>query len=107
MTATADRYKTRPRPYSLDPILSALGLTHAPDPISQLARRLDIDRRWVRRCRTLGLTEMLADTWATQLGYHPLELWPNWGHADPTDNIAHRPWGTARLSGDDATLTRA
>lgn len=69
-----------PRPYDVADLARALGLdpadTHA------LALAVGVGRRWVRRYRTVGLTEAQADRWATRAGLHALDVWPRWspGH---------------------------
>lgn len=79
MSATAERF-TRDRPYPVAALARAIGLD-ADDPhlTSKLVARLGLDRRWVRRCRRLGLTVAGADHWATLCGLHPAQVWPEWG----------------------------
>lgn len=75
---TAVRYCTT-RPYSVDVLARAIGLSpDDPELTGKLARRVGIDRRWVRRCRRIGLTSESADRWATACGLHPAWVWPSW-----------------------------
>jgi hypothetical protein len=75
---TAMRY-CRSRPYSLDALVAAIGLCpNDPELTGKLAAAVGLDRRWVRRCRRIGLTAEGADRWATAVGLHPSWVWPSW-----------------------------
>jgi len=37
-----------------------------------------IDAETLRRYRTHGIPESVADRWAVRLGRHPAEVWPGW-----------------------------
>lgn len=81
---TAQRYRAVPRPFDVNDLAHALGLDPT-DPCltSKLVLRLGLDRRWVKRCRRLGLTVTSADHWATLARLHPADVWPHW-----TDDLA-------------------
>jgi hypothetical protein len=38
-----------------------------------------LEREFFRAKHEGGVTESMADAFATELGRHPSELWPNWG----------------------------
>lgn len=93
MTTTSERY-TQDRPYPVDTLARALGLNpHHPTLTSQLVTRLHLDRRWVRRCRRLGLTSTGAEHWATRAGLHPTQVWAGWSVdlGDPDDWYSDDP----------------
>ncbi|MEZ5278986.1 MAG: helix-turn-helix domain-containing protein [Acidimicrobiales bacterium] len=46
--------------------------------ITALARRLGVSPRTVSRWRRAGLSDHQADNAAVTLGYHPLNIWPDW-----------------------------
>lgn len=48
-------------------------------PADELAERLGVHPRTVSRWRGLLLDDMRADRWATALGLHPANVWPDWG----------------------------
>lgn len=71
----------------LDPLLalydSALGL----------ARALKVDPRQVHRWSGYGVSIWTADELAVSLGFHPIELWPQWlevGEEAERQRVANR-----------------
>lgn len=71
---------TTPRPHSVAALAHELGID--PADTARLARALGIGRRWIRRYRAVGLTDRQAEAWATRVGLHPLEVWPDWGDTE-------------------------
>lgn len=65
--------------YPVDTLVTVLGLDPGDRQLTAtLARRLGMDRSWVRRCRREGLTSAGAEHWATRLGLHPARVWRAW-----------------------------
>ena len=60
--------------WPLAPLLAATGYPT----IAALARRLGVNPRTLTRWRRRGLTDHQADRAAVTLGYHPLNIWPDW-----------------------------
>ena len=77
------------RPYPVADLAPAAGLPRDVA-VAQLALALGFNRRTVGRYVHLGLDERQADRWATRLGVHPLEVWPDWGER-PTTPTTRRP----------------
>jgi hypothetical protein len=65
-----------PRPFDVEALARALGIL--PADTAALSAALGIGRRWIRRYRLVGLSEMQADRWATAAGLHPGDVWPTW-----------------------------
>lgn len=61
------------RRFPLAPLLEVTGLTMA-----QLNARIRMGGDTYRRVQTEGLSELVADRWATRLGLHPAEVWTDW-----------------------------
>lgn len=114
LSARQAQLRHRPR-WPLAPLMRAAGL--APDAVSDLAVRLDVDRGWLQRLKHLGLSDEQADQWATRLGLHPTLIWPEWDagltgaalaavlnatarttcpHGHPYDGIDSRGWRICR-----------
>jgi hypothetical protein len=49
-----------------------------PSASSRLATLLGVTRHRVWAAGTRGLNEQQADEFATALGYHPSQVWPEW-----------------------------
>lgn len=65
--------------YPLAPLARAARLDpHTPDLTAQLAERLHLTDRTIRRYNTHGLTALQADRAAITIGTHPTLIWPNW-----------------------------
>lgn len=86
----ASRGTQAPRNYPISRLASAIGID-PDDPYlrSKLARALNLDPSWVRRCLQDGrmLTACSADHWAARAGLHADIVWPGWWD-DPTDTDA-------------------
>lgn len=79
--------KTR---YPLAPLAEALHIelghmgrvwpdNEEPAGLTKLAEAIGIrDIRYMRRLLDRGLTDRLADRFATRAGFHPSQLWPTW-----------------------------
>lgn len=83
---TRDRFKAEDRPYPVEPLARALGITE-PNVTNKLLLALNLapsNRRWVNRCRRLGLTAAGADHWAARADLHPSIIWPAWD-----DDLVH------------------
>jgi hypothetical protein len=102
VSKTAERWaRMRPRPLGVDALARALGLSPAdPRLSSKLARRLDLDRGWVLRCRRFGLTSRQADRWAIRAGLHPDDVWPDWWEIGPEDFDGPDPSALDDASGE-------
>ena len=61
------------RPYALDRLLDAVGMSSG-----ELGAHVFASGSTVRRVGAEGLTEEQADTWACRLGLHPALVWPEW-----------------------------
>jgi len=70
----AERLALAGRRFPLSPIEAALRAAS----VSELARRLDVDRTMVYRWRRSGLTWRRADDLACRADRHPSELWAEW-----------------------------
>jgi hypothetical protein len=53
-------------------------LTSRYENMSALARALGADRAQVGRWERTGVSPCTADRLAIRLGFHPVELWPEW-----------------------------
>jgi hypothetical protein len=60
--------------YSFRPVGDLLG----PIPVTEMARRLKVDRRSVYRYMHNGIPDQSADRLAVQLGWVPYAMWPEW-----------------------------
>jgi hypothetical protein len=49
-----------------------------PDNVTEIARVLGLSRTQVYRYRTNGVNARAADELAVHIGFHPLEIWPDW-----------------------------
>jgi hypothetical protein len=47
----------------------------------------------VKRLRAQGLSDSQADRYAAALGYHPVNIWPDW-LAPATDGVGDGDWYT-------------
>lgn len=77
---TAQRQRSKARTgiglrLPFDPLASRLGDL----PVLEVARRVDVDSRQVYRWRKAGLTVDQADRLAVLAGFHPAEIWQQWG----------------------------
>lgn len=61
--------------YPIAPLVAATGAAN----LRVLADRLGYWHNYVRTVAPRGLTERQADRWATRLGLHPSNVWPEWG----------------------------
>lgn len=50
--------------------------THLTD--EQLAKRVGVTDRTIRRLRDTGLTNLQADRYAVACGWHPSSIWTGW-----------------------------
>lgn len=58
--------------FSLEPLIDRYG------GVSALARALGVHRANATRWRRDGITMNTADRIAVRLGWHPVEIWPEW-----------------------------
>jgi transcriptional regulator with XRE-family HTH domain len=66
----------RPTRYPLRPLTMVVERSAGrPLAASEIARRLGVDPRSVRRAERSGLAVWQADRWATTLGHHPASVW--------------------------------
>lgn len=75
--------------YPIAPLLAAIGVN--PDSrsvVAEVATRLGMDRRWVRRVLHDGGLDRTdsADRWATKAGLNPEMVWPHWWDAEEDDD---------------------
>ena len=59
-----------PRPYPLQPLLDAAGITR-----SQLQKRTKTSGADMCKSGREGCTLSQADRWAVRCGFHPIEVW--------------------------------
>lgn len=58
------------RRWPVEPLVAAAG------GVEKVLQQLDGGN--LSRARRDGLTDVQADRWATRLGYHPAQVWPDW-----------------------------
>jgi len=61
--------------YPLQPLADAMGLS-----LAAACRALGVSGSTMQDYRHRGLTERVADRLAVRAGFHPAEVWPDWGH---------------------------
>lgn len=62
--------------FSLQALVDASGLTEA-----ALARQVGLSGTTLKKVREVGLSESAADRSAVRVGFHPGEVWSEWGTA--------------------------
>ena len=75
-----------PKPMRRFPVEPLLERANCPN-LVQLAHRLGYDRARVAAYRSRGLSERQADHVAVALGFHPIEIWPDYW-ADVLEDVA-------------------
>lgn len=99
MPAGAGRGPTR---WPLGPLAAALGIQlgvvggQQPGPrqgLVALAQQVGVSHTMVKRLRAQGLSDSQADRYAAALGYHPVNIWPDW-LAPATDGVGDGDWYT-------------
>lgn len=71
----ADICRARHRPANADPQAATANLTDIGIVVAVTGMGHTSVADWARR----GVTEMGADRVAVTLGYHPMNIWPDWG----------------------------
>lgn len=66
-----------PKPMRRFPVEPLLERADCPN-LVQLAHRLGVHRQQVAQYRSRGLSERQADRVAIALGFHPIEIWPDY-----------------------------
>ena len=79
------RRLSRDRPWPLQPLLDACGISR-----TALARRVGVSGSTIVAAGERGLTDAQADEWAIALGTHPLMVW-GWAWIDAADQSSGRP----------------
>lgn len=104
------RARMKPRPFALEPLALAagvaLGVACCPDDhdtlTGDLAERLGVGARHVKRLRQQGMSLAQADTFAIRLNCHPAGLWPDvWdiGREPEPGPLAAPDWMGERRAG--------
>lgn len=62
------------RRYDIEPLAAAMGLS-----LNAACVRLGVTGSRQKDYRTRGVTERVADRLATEAGFHPANIWPDWG----------------------------
>ena len=63
-----------PHPFSIEPLMVAVGAATA----WEAAVQLGVTRRTISRLRSRRLTVAQADFYAVRAGLHPAMVWPDW-----------------------------
>ena len=75
----ASRRRGEPPTYDMRRLLTKTGI----ETVRELAELLDVSLSVARKRMERGIAEYEADGFAVRLGFHPVEVWPEWFQGVP------------------------